>query len=692
MDYISPDRSLEGACGDPGPLFGDHDGSLLEHMGFHGDPQHVSPQLNEGLLVDSTDQISYLAADSPSFMNDQIPCNTMKSASTSPASPLKQADDHHVHIDSDMENDAAEQNLHDSYSEAQTTSLGYGIHRRTEVADAAQPTELHESNGNNDTSNFQEETTQSDTYLGDAMLNENGSRDYQLNNSGADDDEIPNSPALEMEDVDTRALHETSHDEKYEAEDDQMNGRNSSPCDEHDEDNCNSVIEPSYLDVMEHENPGTKNGMLTPSNQWDSPPESSARLEKGTPSPDRMVSLPVGRSPRTHSPKELDSPRPENEKKGFAQEERLTKERLSIKEKGLTKEGLPIKEKGLTKEGLPIKEKGLTKEGLPIKEKRLTKEGLPIKEKGLTKEGLPIKEKRLTKEGLSIKEKGLTKEGLPIKEKGLTKEGLPIKEKGLTKEGLPIKEKGLTKEGIPIKEKRFTKEGLPIKEKGLTKEVLPIKEKGLTKKGLPIKEEGLPTKEAQKAFTTAQIISFQSSRPWSPPANRKTGLGKPGRNLFVAGFSYATTERDLEKKFSKYGRVTSARVVRDKRSGDSRGFGFLSLEKDEDADAAIRACDETEWNGRIILGPAADKRELIPFNVCNLCAQDVMPCQICTRRSSSSSWSPADLAKWLSSTALRGMNGIQICEALILNRLVDLPIIYSNVGSNHHVYICTFAR
>ncbi|GJN11631.1 hypothetical protein PR202_ga29834 [Eleusine coracana subsp. coracana] len=54
-------------------------------------------------------------------------------------------------------------------------------------------------------------------------------------------------------------------------------------------------------------------------------------------------------------------------------------------------------------------------------------------------------------------------------------------------------------------------------------------------------------------------------RHWSPPANRKTGLGKPGRNLFVAGFSYATTERDLEKKFAKYGRVTSARVVRDRR-------------------------------------------------------------------------------------------------------------------------------
>uniref|UniRef100_A0A0E0JIV2 RRM domain-containing protein n=1 Tax=Oryza punctata TaxID=4537 RepID=A0A0E0JIV2_ORYPU len=556
MDYISPDRSLEGACGDPGPLFGGHEESLLEHMDFHGDPQHVSPQLNEGLLVDSTDQISYLAADSPPFMNDQIPCNTMKSASTSPASPLKEADDHHVHIDSDMENDAAEQNLHDSYSEAQTTSLGYGVHRRTQVVDSVQPTELHESNGN-DTSNFQQETTQSDTYLGDAMLNENGSRDYQLNNSGADDDEIPNSPALQMEDVDTRVLHESSHDEKYEAEDDQMNGRNSSPCDEHEEENCNSVTEPSYLEV-EHENPGTKNGMLTPSNQWDSPPESSARLEKGTPSPDRMVSLPVGRSPRTHSPKELESPRAENEKKGFAQEERLTKERLSIKEKGLTKEGLPIKEKRLTKEGLSIKEKRLTKEGLSIKEKRLTKEGLPIKEKGL-----------------------------------------PIKEKGL-----PIKEKRLTKEGIPIKEKRFTKEGLPIKEKGLTKEGFPIKEKGLTKKGLP-------TKEAQAYFSSMDIHFNYALLLYAFVCfDIVEGIHHGADHLLPViviihlegrGFSYATTERDLEKKFSKYGRVTSARVVRDKRSGDSRGFGFLSLEKDEDADAAIRACDETEWNGRIIL-------------------------------------------------------------------------------------------
>ncbi|KAF5478908.1 hypothetical protein F2P56_005430 [Juglans regia] len=90
-------------------------------------------------------------------------------------------------------------------------------------------------------------------------------------------------------------------------------------------------------------------------------------------------------------------------------------------------------------------------------------------------------------------------------------------------------------------------------------------------------------------------------RPWSPPRNRRTGAGLPGRNLFIAGFSFLTTERDLERKFSRFGRVRDVRIVRDKRSGDSRGFGFLSLERDEDADAAIRALDETEWNGRIIL-------------------------------------------------------------------------------------------
>lgn len=42
-------------------------------------------------------------------------------------------------------------------------------------------------------------------------------------------------------------------------------------------------------------------------------------------------------------------------------------------------------------------------------------------------------------------------------------------------------------------------------------------------------------------------------------------MGLPGRNLFVAGFSFLTTERDLERKFSRFGHVRDVRIVRDKR-------------------------------------------------------------------------------------------------------------------------------
>uniref|UniRef100_A0A453BEA0 Uncharacterized protein n=1 Tax=Aegilops tauschii subsp. strangulata TaxID=200361 RepID=A0A453BEA0_AEGTS len=111
-----------------------------------------------------------------------------------------------------------------------------------------------------------------------------------------------------MGNKDNRKLHETFHNEVNGTEDDQMNGGNSNPHDEHDNENFNSAIAPSYLDGMEQEDPGTENGISTPGNQWDSPPERSAGLEKGTPSPARRVSLSVERSPHAHSSEKLDSP------------------------------------------------------------------------------------------------------------------------------------------------------------------------------------------------------------------------------------------------------------------------------------------------------------------------------------------------------------------------------------------------
>ena len=61
MEYISLERNLEGTCGDPGPLFGDQDSSLLDHLDYQGGgiPQQESPTL-DGLFVDRADAMPHL--------------------------------------------------------------------------------------------------------------------------------------------------------------------------------------------------------------------------------------------------------------------------------------------------------------------------------------------------------------------------------------------------------------------------------------------------------------------------------------------------------------------------------------------------------------------------------------------------------------------------------------------------------
>lgn len=86
----------------------------------------------------------------------------------------------------------------------------------------------------------------------------------------------------------------------------------------------------------------------------------------------------------------------------------------------------------------------------------------------------------------------------------------------------------------------------------------------------------------------------------SPPRSRRppptTGL-----HIFAAGLNFIINEKDLERKFEKYGPVKDARIVRNPRSGESRGFGFLIMEHDDDVDRAIRHLDGRDWNGRRLL-------------------------------------------------------------------------------------------
>ncbi|KAE8699924.1 Glycine-rich RNA-binding protein 3 [Hibiscus syriacus] len=82
----------------------------------------------------------------------------------------------------------------------------------------------------------------------------------------------------------------------------------------------------------------------------------------------------------------------------------------------------------------------------------------------------------------------------------------------------------------------------------------------------------------------------------------------PSSKLFVGGISYQTDEQSLREAFSKYGEVIYARVIVDRETGRSRGFGFVSYTSTEDASSAIQALDGRELDGRQVKVAYADER------------------------------------------------------------------------------------
>lgn len=69
-------------------------------------------------------------------------------------------------------------------------------------------------------------------------------------------------------------------------------------------------------------------------------------------------------------------------------------------------------------------------------------------------------------------------------------------------------------------------------------------------------------------------------------------------NIYVGNLSYNTTDDDLRKAFAAYGTVASARVITDRETGRSRGFGFVEMASQSEALAAIEALNQTELQGR----------------------------------------------------------------------------------------------
>ena len=73
-----------------------------------------------------------------------------------------------------------------------------------------------------------------------------------------------------------------------------------------------------------------------------------------------------------------------------------------------------------------------------------------------------------------------------------------------------------------------------------------------------------------------------------------------GRKLYVGNLGYDVSSGDLEQLFASHGTVDSASVISDRSTGQSKGFGFVEMSSDAEAEAAITALDGTDFGGRAL--------------------------------------------------------------------------------------------
>lgn len=82
-----------------------------------------------------------------------------------------------------------------------------------------------------------------------------------------------------------------------------------------------------------------------------------------------------------------------------------------------------------------------------------------------------------------------------------------------------------------------------------------------------------------------------------------------GKRLFVGSLPYSTTSNQLEEAFAAVGKVESVNVITDKFSGQSKGFGFVEMATEEDAQKAIQELNGKELDGRAIVVNEARPQE-----------------------------------------------------------------------------------
>ena len=85
-------------------------------------------------------------------------------------------------------------------------------------------------------------------------------------------------------------------------------------------------------------------------------------------------------------------------------------------------------------------------------------------------------------------------------------------------------------------------------------------------------------------------------------------------NIYISGLSYGINNADLTNLFAEFGEVSSAKVIMDRESGRSRGFGFVEMTSDTDGQKAINELNGAEYDQKTISVSVARPREERPSN------------------------------------------------------------------------------
>jgi RNA recognition motif-containing protein len=83
-------------------------------------------------------------------------------------------------------------------------------------------------------------------------------------------------------------------------------------------------------------------------------------------------------------------------------------------------------------------------------------------------------------------------------------------------------------------------------------------------------------------------------------------------NIFIAGLSFKVNDTDLANLFEEYGQITTAKVITDRQTGRSKGYGFVEIDDNEAAEKAIAELNGAEYDGRTISVSEARQREERP--------------------------------------------------------------------------------